>query len=160
MWRCNCHLMLLVICLGLTACERSQPLPEKRYDKPLSYSQATNKADIRFPLPSSAHDIYYGEYGAWQAYGMLVRFDAPVQDCLKHIDVVLAWDDRTYSRTSSYPRVALTNVEPVDAGFPTPVSWFTPHKITRGIHAGAFGSHAPNIWVDLDKGTFYFMEMD
>ena len=160
MWPYMCNFILLGIFWALTGCERSQSMPVKRYDKPLTYSQATNKADINFPLPPSAHDIYYGTYGAWQAYGLVVRFDAPVRDCIKHIDTVLAWDDRNYNRTSSYSRITVTNVEPVDAGFPTPVRWFTPEKITRGIYAGAFGPHTPRIWVDLDKGTFYFLEMD
>jgi hypothetical protein len=132
----------------------------KRYDKPLTYTEASQKKDITFPLPTSAHNIYFGIYGEWQAYTMIVRFDAPVQDCIKHIDTVLAWDDKNYSRTSSYSRVTVTNVEPVDAGFLTPTAWFTPDKITHGIHVGEGGSHVPQIWVDSDKGTFYFRETD
>jgi len=41
-------------------------------------------------------------YGDWQAYQRLVRFEAPVEDCIRHIDAVLAWDDKLYNRTSSY----------------------------------------------------------
>jgi hypothetical protein len=152
--------VLFATCLVLTSCSPNQPAHSKRYDKPLTYSQATKEKDITFPFPESAHNIYYGIYGEWQAYTMIVRFDAPVQDCLKHIDTVLAWDDKTYGRTSSYPRVTVTNVERVDAGFLTPTSWFTPDKITHGVHVGKGGGHVPQIWVDSDRGTFYFRETD
>jgi len=154
------NIIFLATCLSLTACAPTQPAHGKRYDKPLTYAQATNEKDIIFPFPESAHNIYYGIYGEWQAYAKIVRFDAPVQDCLKHIDTVLAWDDKNYNRTSSYPRVTVTNVEPVDAGFPTPISWFKPDKITHGIHVGESGSHVPQIWVDSDRGTFYFRLTD
>jgi hypothetical protein len=126
----------------------------------MTYEQASREKDIDFPLPTSAHNIYYGIYGDWQAYTMIARFDAPTQDCLRHIDAVLAWDDKTYNRTSTYPRVTVTKVEPVDAGFLTPTSWFTPDKIKQGIHVGEGGGHVPQIWVDLERGTFYFRETD
>src|SRR4051812_33992433 len=87
------NIILLAGCLALTACSPSQPTRGKRYDKPLTYAQAAKEQDITFPLPASAHNIYYGIYGEWQAYTLIVRFDAPVQDCIKHIDTVLAWDD-------------------------------------------------------------------
>jgi len=154
------QLVLVVLGLALTGCHPGQPSHGKRYDKPMTYEEASKEKDIAFPLPRSAHNIYYGIYGEWQAYTMIARFDAPTQDCLKHIDAVLAWDDKTYNRTSSYPRVTVTNVEPVDAGFLTPTSWFTPDKIAHGVHVGEGGSHVPQIWVDLDKGTFYFRETD
>jgi len=154
------NIVLLAACLSLTACGPSQAAHGKRYNKPLNYAQAIKEKDITFPLPESARNIYYGIYGEWQAYTMIVRFDAPVQDCIKHIDTVLAWDDKNYNRTSSYPLVTVTNVEPVDAGFLTPTSWFTPDKITRGIHVGESGGHVPQIWVDSDSGTFYFRETD
>jgi hypothetical protein len=154
------NVVFLAVCLSFTACTPSQQAVGKRYDKPLTYARATEENDITFPFPESAHDIYYGIYGEWQAYTMIVRFDAPVQDCIKHIDSVLAWDDRTYNRTSSYPRVTVTHVEPVNAGFLTPTSWFTPDKIKHGIHVGEGGGHVPQIWVDLDRGTFYFRETD
>ena len=153
-------LVLSTACLFLTACRPAPAVLGKRYDKPMTYSQASKEKDIDFPLPESAHNIYYGIYGEWQAYTMIVRFDAPVRDCIKHIDTVLAWDDKNYNRTSSYPRVTVTKVEPVDAGFLTPTSWFTPHKIAHGIHVGEGGGHVPQIWIDTDKGTFYFRETD
>src|SRR5690242_4030484 len=91
------------VCLTLAGCGSDQLAHGKRYDKPMTYEQASTEKDVAFPLPPSAHNIYYGVYGEWQAYTMIARFDAPTQDCLKHIDTVLAWDDNIYKRTSSYP---------------------------------------------------------
>jgi len=155
-----CRIIFVVTCLIFTACVPTQPALGKRYDKPLTYAQAAVEKDIKFPLPPSAHNVYYGIYGEGQAYTMIVRFDAPAQDCLTHIDAVLSWDDKIYSRTSSYPRVTVTKVERVDAGYLSPTPWFTPDRIKHGVHVGENGGHVPQIWVDLDKGTFYFRETD
>jgi hypothetical protein len=149
--------ILIAVCLVLTSCG---PDYVKRYDKPLTYSQAIKEKDIDFPLPASSHDIYYGAYADWQASTLVVRFTAPTQDCIKQIETVIAWDDKIYSRTSSYPRVTITNVEPVDAGWLGSVSWFTPNAITNGIYTGTNSSHTPEIWIDLDKGIFYFKSED
>ena len=65
-----------------------------------------------------------------------------------------------YKRTSSYPRVQVTHVDPVGAGWLDRASWFDPDKITRGIYAGDSSSHKPEIWIDLDRGIFYFREND
>ena len=142
---------------GLTACG---PDYVKRYNKPLTYAQAIKEKDIDFPLPPSSRNIYYGMYADWQAYTRLVRFEAPAADCLKHIDAVIAWNDKMYKRTSSYPRVQVTQVAPIGAGWLDRASWFDPDKITRGIYTGEGSSHKPEIWVDLDRGIFYFREND
>lgn len=91
--------LLLAACLFLASC-RKKPDYVKHYDKPLTYSQAIKEKDIDFPLPVSSHDIYYGMYADWQAHTLIVRFTAPLHDCMKQIDNVIAWDDKNYKRTS------------------------------------------------------------
>lgn len=151
------QITLCPIFSGLTACG---PDYVKRFDKPLTYEQAIKEKDIDFPLPPSSRKILYGMYADWQAYTLLVRFEAPVEDCLKHIDTVVAWDNKIYKRTSSYPRVQVTHIDPVDTVWLHPASWFDPNKITRGVYAGENSSHKPEIWIDLDRGIFYFREID
>lgn len=131
-----------------------------RFDKPLTYAEASTNKDIDFPFPASSHDIYYGFYADWQAYTRIARFEAPVQDCIHQIDTVVAWDNRIYHRTSSYPHITITNVAPQGAGWLKSASWFTPETITNGIYAGLDSSHTPQIWVDTNRGIFYFMEND
>jgi hypothetical protein len=157
MWHNVLRVASVAVCFCLTACG---PDHVKRYDKPLTYAQAAKEREIDFPLPASSHDIYYGMYADWQAYTLVVRFEAPVDDCIKHMATAVAWNDKVYKRTSSYPRVSVTNVDYVNAGGLDPVPWFTPHTITHGLFTGTNSSHTPEIWVDLDKGIFYFKETD
>jgi hypothetical protein len=158
-WPNVCKLILMAACLSLASCGK-KPDNVERYDKPLTYSQAIKNKDIDFPLPASSHDIYFGEYHDWQAYTYIVRFTAPTQDCIKLIDAVIAWDDKLYNRTSSYPRITVTNVEVVSAAYLDPAPWFNPNTITNGIYTGMNSSHTPEIWIDLDKGIFFFKETD
>lgn len=156
--RAHFYLAILTTVLCLTACG---PDYKERYDTPLTYAQAMKEKRIDFPFPPSSHGIHYAMYGDWQAYQRLVRFEAPVEDCIRHIDAVLAWDDKVYNRTSSYPRINVTNVEShggdVEMG-PTP--WFDVNNLKHGIYAGKDSSHTPEIWVDTDRGIFYFYETD
>jgi len=144
-------------CLCLSACG---PDYVKRFDKPLTYAEAVTNQDINFPFPATSRDIYFGMYADWQAFTMIARFQAPVQDCVRQIDAVIAWDDQIYHRTSSYPRITITNVAPQGAGWLGSAPWFTPETIQHGIYAGQDSSHTPRIWVDTDRGIFYFAEDD
>ncbi|MCB1245523.1 MAG: hypothetical protein AB7I98_23135 [Verrucomicrobiales bacterium] len=157
-------LLLLTVILGASICfvlySCSQPDYLERFDKPLTFSQANSEPDIDFPLPHSSSNIYYGMYGDWQAYTRIVRFQAPVDECVSHIDTVIAWNDKTYGRTSSYPRTKVSKVARQGAGWLEPAVWFAPETITNGLYVGEDGSHKPQIWIDLDRGIFYFTESD
>jgi len=147
--------VLAVILSGTVSCG---PDLLRRYDKPMTLEQA--KTDIRFPLPASCSNIYYAVYGDWQAYVEVVRFQAAVTDCIKHVDVVTAWDNATYKRTNSYSRGSIKSVQHQGCAWLDPVAWFDPDKITNGIYAGQEGSHLPQMWIDEDRGLFYFRETD
>lgn len=154
--------LLFAVGLGLFFCyvlykwTNSGPDLLDRYDTPLTYQEALNKAAIHFPLPPSCSEIHYGIYGDWQIYTELVRFKAPVEDCVKHVDTVIAWRNAQHQKTSSYPRKEVTHVEAPGAGWLEPAPWFDPQSITRGLYAGDDSSWSPQIWVDLDRGIFYF----
>ncbi len=148
---------LMFVLIYLIGCS---PEYTKRYNEPLTYAEAQKKRDIDFPLPQSSRNIYYGMYADWQAYTLLVRFEAPVEDCLKHIKTVLDWHNAMHKRSSTYPSVEVTSVEDPGTGWLAPAPWFTPETITRGVYTGESSSHAPQIWVDLDRGIFYFKVTD
>ena len=151
-------LATIVAVFCFTACG---PDYKKRYDTPLSYAQAIKEKDIDIPLPQSRRNINYAMYGDWQAYQRFVRFEAPVEDCIHHIDIVLAWDDKLYKRTSSYPRMTVSGAEPHDGDRTMGrIPWFDVDKIRHGIYTGKASSHTPEIWVDTDRGIFYFFETD
>lgn len=149
---------IFLVCLAFYKC--SQPDYVQRYDKPLTYSQALKESAIDFPLPASSSEIYYGMYADWQAYTRIVRFQAPVEECISQIDKVIAWNDKMYQRTSSYPRTKVSRVQRQGAGWLDPADWFCPETITNGLYVGENSSHKPQIWIDLDKGIFYFQEND
>ena len=154
------YLAVIVATFYLTGCGPGPDI-KTRFDTPISYAQAIKEDDIDFPLPAASHNINYAMYGDWQAYQRFVRFEAPVEDCIRHIDVVLAWNDKMYKRISSYPRIEVASVEPHRGdSMMGPVPWFDVDKIRHGIYVGKASSHTPEIWVDRDRGVFYFYETD
>ena len=146
---------VILACLFLYNC--SGPDLLKRYDTPLSYSEAIREKEIHFPLPASSSDIYYGVYGDWQVYSNIVRFTAPVDDCIRHVDTVIAWHNQMHTRKFTYPRIPVTSVEPQGVGQLEHADWFTPDSIKHGLYVGKSSSE-PEMWIDLDRGIFYFRE--
>jgi hypothetical protein len=136
--------------IGVTSCGNTS-----HFDKPLTYQEA-QKAGIELPLPTSSHNITYYAHTEWQECQYAVRFEAPVEDCIRQIPVVLAWDDKFYKRISSHSQTNVTHVDPV-SDVP---AWFDIQKITNGIYTGDNGSQKPQIWIDRDRGVFYFLETD
>jgi hypothetical protein len=127
-----------------------------RYDKPLTYEEAVSKKDLRFPIPKSARNICYAVYLDWQAFDERMKFEAPVEDCIKHIDTIIS----QHGGNPSYSKVEVTHVDLVGAGFLESAAWFDPESIKRGLFVGEDRSHKPRIWIDLDRGIFYFAEHD
>ena len=125
----------------------------------MSYDEAANRG-IKFPLPVNARNIQYADYGFGMAFTLLVRFDAPVADCLEHAETVLRWHDKDRDKVVSYPREEVDHVETVNAFMLEPAPWFNPSSITHGLHIGGPGSSVPEIWVDRDRGVFYYKETD
>lgn len=151
-------MVVLVILSCLIAYRCSQPDYLKRYDDPLTYSQAMKETDIDFPLPTSSSEIYHGVYADWQAYTRIVRFTAPVEDCISHVDRVIEWNNGIHGRKSSLPRVEVSHVDRQGAGWLEPAGWFTPETITNGLYIGDSTKSGPEMWIDLDKGIFYFSD--
>lgn len=150
-------LLTLLVCASLiTSCG---PDYIKHYDTPLTFTQAMKEKDIGIPLPKSAHNINYAMYADGQTYERFVRFEAPVEDCIKHIDVVLAWHDKMFKRTSSYDPRHISSVAP-HGGDKTmgPTPWFDVDKTVNGLYIGEDEMLKPQIWIDLDRGIFYFMD--
>lgn len=135
---------------------------------PVPRTEAEQRCPI--PLPAGARNVEYAVWSHWISFIVLVRFEAPPEECVKHIDTILTWHDeknpalttlqKRRPRPPSYSGVPVTHVDRVDTSVLKPVPWFNPHLITRGIHAGVPGSHTPEVWVDLERGVFYYRETD
>jgi hypothetical protein len=141
---------------------------EDRTNTPLDLQEARKDAGIKdFPFPSSAHDIYYAQFACWQDYESLVRFQAPVKDCLASIPAVLKWarDDGSVQKPASYHPIHLKAAAVLpDSDDQHPVPWFERAVITHGVYAGWQSVDTPkewwpvDIWIDTDKGVFYFKQ--
>jgi len=151
--------ILLVLIAGiLTSCGRKYD-GQINCDTPMTYEEAYSKK-LGFPLPKGCFNVTYAEVADWQLHDIYARFEAPVDVCLRHIDTVLAWHDSMYKNNTSYPKAEITNSMRGGGDLTIPAPWFDLDKLKHGIEAGTNASHQPMIWVDTDRGVFYFHETD
>ena len=120
------------------------------------------------PLPLTARNIQYASWHQWNFFQEYVRFEAPVEDCRHHVPAVLAHWRKTFDDPMAYkdvgPLVPFTDPSDNELGLPiasgvVDVPWFDVHKIANGEAAGG-GSGRPKIWIDLDRGIFYYRLLD
>lgn len=126
---------------------------------PVSLDQAD---DCPIPLPQGAKNIRFYKRFQFNFFVEFVRFEAPADVCLKHIRPALS-----ACETFDYLR---DEVEPVRDLEKPPhrkffaqefgVTWFDPHTIRKGVTAGGGGSGIPTIWVDTERGVFYYEVSD
>jgi hypothetical protein len=164
---CPCHLsavsmrpvrttFLFLLCSLLCACGPDLLI---RADQPLSLADVQRRAKTNFPFPASAHHIHYAIFRDRQAAEYLIRFDAPPSDCEATVSRALAWHQASLRSTATYQPQPFAGLLP-SASWLRPVAWFDGATIQRGIYAGEDSSHAPNVWVDLDGGHFYYRSDD
>lgn len=138
------------------------------YDEPMTLAEARRHSTL--PFPESATNIRYACYSEFIAYIEVLRFEAPADDCKAFAEKAIAKhntenpDRRTQTlrpmpasnRILAADQLAAPNktLEPLKA------PWFTPYTIRSGMIAGESGSHQPMIWIDLEKGTLYYLLTD
>jgi len=111
------------------------------------------------PLPPTASNIQFYKHVQFNFFSEFVRFEAPVDDCIKHIESVrAAWGKEfDYLRYRFEPARSLDEPPmPQTLAQERGVTWFDPHNIRKGLTAGGGGSGIPNIWVDTERGVFYY----
>jgi hypothetical protein len=104
-------------------------------------------------LPESARDVQY----AWVVGGMqytqqYVRFEAPVDDCYAQAKRILRTNQPTFSKTSR--PLGPPSCEQLHT------KWFDVDKIAEGVVAGDGSDHGPQIWIDTQRGVFYYYLTD
>ena len=155
------RMVSLLILLFIGFCIWAIAFPhESSTSGPVSLDDATG---CPIPLPDSARNIQYFTRFHWQAFSDFVKFEAPVKDCLDHVDVVIAdWQEDYDGRSLGRPLSPIAEpIQPIhfvvdEHG----LDWFDPHTIKEGESAGAGGSCRPRIWVDTQRGIFYYMMTD
>jgi hypothetical protein len=150
------RLFLPLLCLLLCSCGPDVLI---RADHPLTRAEVRSRGELDFPFPESAREIYYAIYADSQPSEYLIRFDAPPAECEATVSRALAWNaagariPRDYAPRPFTGRISTST-------YLHPVPWFDGSIIQSGLFAGEDSSHAPNIWIDLVAGRFYYRSTD
>ena len=119
--------------------------------------------DCPIPLPDSARNIQFYTWRQLNLFVEYVRFEAPPQDCLGHVQAVLEdwrnkFDDSTYPNPAPLKDIEETPRETCAKQYD--ITWFDVRNIRTGKAAGGGGSGIPMIWVDTERGVFYYRLTD
>jgi len=143
-----------VLCAG---CVWAIFLPhETKTSQPVTLDHA---GGCPIPLPPTAHSIQFYERSQFNFFSEFVRFEAPVDDCIEHVQSVrAAWGKEVdYLRDRFGPLRSLAEPPPARTiAQERGVTWFDPQNIREGLAAGGGGSGIPMIWVDTERGVFYY----
>jgi hypothetical protein len=137
-----------------------------RADKPVSREVATKEIP-GFPFPSSATDVYYVIYsGGMQDFDEYVRFTVDPKDLDSSVRDILAYHDKNFQETNSYPSLSITaapsSAAPSSAVPPylSPIPWWCPNSITSGYYRGSMAGRPIYIWVDVSHHRIFVCETD
>lgn len=129
---------------------------------PVSFSQA-----IACPIPllASAKNIQYHKSRHAVAYKDCVRFEAPVADCLAHARTAASFDPAKLAKfPAPDPSMSAEQREFQSAQISSQgqsfAPWFDLGAIRNGLHGGEAGPGQAQIWIDLDRGIFYYAITD
>jgi len=155
------YFAVAVIALSVAACRLSSVKAEVvQVSSPLSRSEA-DKCPI--PLPEGATNIYFAYYSDPPVYQCFVRFEAPYDQALAHVEVVF----RNHARAMNWPfrmpnSSAITETPRLDFQplKDLHVGWFDIGGIRKGITFGELNSWQPQIWIDTERNAFFFCVTD
>ena len=153
-------LVITLLCLAawLGGCwyVSSKAMPEASiYESPVFATVAEARKHLSIPLPDEAKNIQFAGYREWIAAEDLMRFMAPVEVCLKHAAVISPGKQLT---PLSAQELAISTRQTFGRNFKDS-SWFDLSKATNVVHVGG-GSHKAEIWIDQDRGVFYYLYTD
>jgi hypothetical protein len=131
--------------------------------EPLPLEKARRETTV--PLPDSAENIHHAIYTEWLVFVEMLRFEAPLKDCRGTAAKIIE------SYNASHPHDHVSGLRPLDAPdatppvpidrvYPSPVTWFAPSSIRKGLVAGNVGSYKPMIWIDSENSIFYYQMSD
>ena len=108
------------------------------------------------PLPTNARNIQYASYAAGLQEGhFYIRFEAPVADCYGNAKAIFV------ARAKDFPRYVVPEFEPVshpqrEKSTDLRIDWFDNDRISKGAVAGTGWGWEPKIWIDDERGVFYY----
>lgn len=123
---------------------------------PLTVAEA--RKHWKVPFPDSATNIQIASYHEWIAVRVLVRFEAPVDDCLAGAQAIIDHYNAE-NRELRMGKLTLMKSPPGELGTePFTAPWFTPQNISEGQEL--LPNNAPGIWVDTKRGILYYYQSD
>jgi hypothetical protein len=142
-----------------------------RTEKPLNYEEAVANGHCPIPLPKEARNIQFVDfYAGWGGFSQHVRFEAPMEVCREQARAIL--NDFNSRQTQDSQRVEVT-AKPLDWDHASSVArdanswevvsrapWFDSDSIQKGEMWGAGRSHQPEVFIDLERGVFYYRRSD
>jgi hypothetical protein len=129
---------------------------------PMSVGQARAKLAASLPefpaLPDEARNVRYAGWGAGVGYEDCLRFEAPPEVCKAYAErFTRDWVDEdewpcTLKELRDRPQpVRLSELR---------IGWFDIHQITRGFATVDSYPMRREVWVDMDRGVFYWKDSD
>jgi len=126
-----------------------------------------------FSVPKTARWVRCSEFAYWLAYDLQVKFSAPYEDSIKTAEDILA-KHRAEARVHQpdYVRIEIRDGRYLTARredatrfvaddlFQGSKWWFHPGTIKNGLFLGERGPYVPQIWIDKERGLFYYKEAD
>ena len=145
---------------GVLWWQSSKPTIEQT-GAPLSRGDAEQKCPI--PLPREAQNIYYAYYSDVTAHQCFVRFEAPYEIGVAHVDIVFRDHAKKMNWSFTSPGSVAIKEPPTLPLDPLPglrTDWFDIEKIRRGRTFGELKSWQPQIWIDADRNLFFYCLTD
>ena len=123
---------------------------------PLSKAEAEALCPIA--LPEGATNIQYAVWSLWQASQTFVRFEAPVEVCLQHAEDILKSYSRNLERVLTHTNASGPISMPllISPGALN-LTWFDLPKFTAGLEYKLITMPTPTVWVDTNRGCFYYL---
>ncbi len=125
---------------------------------PVSREQAVKHCPIKLPL--GAHNIQYASLaGGLQDCEQFVHFEAQVSECHSHAESIFA------ECSKNGLRKPIPQFQPVSHPHKVVSSrlrteWFDNERIAKGVVAGEGTGSEPRIWIDEERGIFYYFVTD
>jgi hypothetical protein len=159
----GCMLVALLPFLLVGTCRMLSVYETK---KPLNLARAIKSKYIKIPPPSTASYIWVlSDSLGPGTYNYLLRFNAPVEDCIKYAESVISRNNlmaENWTKTK-YP----STLSGESDSFVNKYHWWDRNKIKNGITwdydytAGESGpSIYESVYVDIDRGILYYFSGD
>jgi len=135
-----------------------------REEKPLAVEQARAK-NCPILLPDDAKNVQFASFSEFIAYDIMVRFEAPPNEGRDWAQHLVDLDAKEHKQPSTKIRLDPFNPKAMQVSDPQamdlgPVPWFDTTHITNGVTAIVPIGNYCQIYIDDQRGIFYYLQTD